>query len=66
MKESSFLISLYLEKLRKEIHIGSRVRMLKGKQIGIVEEIKKDIVVVNFGTMKAKVGLENLELADGK
>jgi len=53
-----------LERLRKEIRIGSRVRMLKGKQIGVVEEIKKDIVVVNFGNMKAKVALENLELAD--
>lgn len=53
-----------IEKLRKEIQVGSRVRMLKGKQIGIVEEIRKDIVYVNFGNMKAKVGIENLELAD--
>ena len=53
-----------LEKLRKEIQVGSHVRMLKGKQVGIVEEIRKDIVFVNFGNMKAKVGLENLELAD--
>jgi DNA mismatch repair protein MutS2 len=51
-----------LERLRKEIHVGSHVRMLKGKQIGTVIEIKKDIVVVNFGNIKAKVGLENLEL----
>ena len=53
-----------LEKLRKEIQVGSQVRMLKGKQVGIVEEIRKDIVYVNFGNMKAKVGLENLELAE--
>ncbi len=53
-----------IEKLKKEIHVGSHVRMLKGKQIGIVEEIRKDIVYVNFGNMKAKVGIENLELAE--
>ncbi len=53
-----------LEKLRKEIFVGTKVRMLKGKQIGTVEEIRKDIVVVNFGTMKLKTGLENLELAE--
>ena len=53
-----------LEKLRKEIQVGSSVRMLKGKQIGIVEEIRKDIVYVNFGNMKAMVAIENLELAD--
>ncbi len=52
-----------IEKLRKEITIGSTVRMLKGKQTGVVEEIKKDIVTVNYGTMKAKVAIENLELA---
>jgi DNA mismatch repair protein MutS2 len=53
-----------IERLKKEIQIGSKVRMLKGKEIGIVEDIKKDIVYVNFGNMKAKVAIENLELAD--
>lgn len=51
-----------IERLRIEIQVGSRVRMLKGKQIGIVEEIRKDIVYVDFGNMKAKVAIENLEL----
>ncbi len=55
---------ILLERLRKEIIVGSKVRMLKGKQVGVVEAIKKDIVVVNFGTMKAKVALENLETAE--
>lgn len=52
-----------IEKLKKEIQIGSHVRMLKGKQIGIVEDIKKNIVYVNFGNMRAKVTIENLEPA---
>ena len=53
-----------IERLKKEIQIGSKVRMLKGKQIGIVEEIKKNTIYVNFGTMLAKVAIENLEIAD--
>ena len=53
-----------IEKLKAEIAIGSRVRMLKGKQVGIVEVIKKNIITVNFGTMMATVGIENLELAE--
>ncbi len=50
-----------IERLQTEIHIGSMVRMLKGKQIGTVEKIKKNIVYVNFGNMMAEVALENLE-----
>jgi DNA mismatch repair protein MutS2 len=53
-----------LEKLRIEIQIGSKVRMLKSHQAGIVEEIKKDIVTVNFGNIRAKVAMENLEIVD--
>ncbi|HNP97646.1 MAG TPA: hypothetical protein PKK99_01245, partial [Bacteroidia bacterium] len=53
-----------IEKLKKEIQIGSQVRMLKGKQVGTVEDIKKNTVIVNFGNMLAKVAIENLELAD--
>lgn len=50
-----------VERLRNEITIGSRVRMLKGKLIGTVENIKKDVIYVNFGTMIAQVAIENLE-----
>lgn len=51
-----------IEKLKQEITIGSKVRMLKSKQVGTVEQIKKNNVVVNFGTMYATVTIENLEL----
>lgn len=53
-----------IEKSRKEILVGSQVRMLKGKQTGIVEKIRNDIAHVNFGNIMAKVGIENLQLAD--
>ncbi len=53
-----------VEKLKKEIQVGSQVRMLKSKQTGIVEELKKNDVVVLFGSIRAIVAIQNLELAD--
>jgi hypothetical protein len=53
-----------IEKLKQEIHVGSKVRMMKGKQIGIVEEINKNTVYVNFGNIRAQVAIENLEPAE--
>ena len=52
-----------IEQRKKEIKTGSLVRMMNGKQTGTVEEIRKEIVYVNFGNMKAKVAIENLEPA---
>ncbi len=53
-----------IERLTAEIKVGSKVRMLHGKQIGTVEKIKKNIVYVNFGSMMAEVAIQNLEVAD--
>jgi DNA mismatch repair protein MutS2 len=53
---------ILLEKLRNEIVVGSTVRMMKSKQTGVVEEIKKDKVQVNFGNLRGTVALINLEL----
>ncbi|TAH41480.1 MAG: DNA mismatch repair protein MutS [Bacteroidetes bacterium] len=50
-----------IEKLKKEIQVGSRVRMLKSKQTGVVEEIKKNDVVVLFGSIRAIVAIQNLQ-----
>lgn len=51
-----------VEKLRQEITVGSKVRMLKGRQVGTVERIHKDNVQVDFGNMIATVAIANLEL----
>jgi DNA mismatch repair protein MutS2 len=51
-----------IEKLRQEITVGSKVRMLKGRQVGTVERIHKDNVQVDFGNMIATVAIGNLEL----
>lgn len=50
-----------IERLSTEIKIGTQVRMLSGKQIGVVEKIKKNVVFVNFGNLMAEVSIENLE-----
>jgi len=51
-----------IEKLKAEIKVGSLVRMLKSKQTGIVEELKKNDVVVQFGAIRAIVAIQNLQL----
>lgn len=51
-----------IAKLKAEIQVGSTVRMLKSKQTGIVEEFKKNDVVVLFGAIRAIVAIQNLEL----
>jgi DNA mismatch repair protein MutS2 len=54
---------ILIERLKNEIQVGSKVRMLKSKQVGVVEEIHKNIIYVNFGNIRAKVAIENLEPA---
>jgi len=52
-----------IEQRKKEIKTGAIVRMMNGKQTGVVEEIRKENVYVNFGNLRAKVAIEQLELA---
>jgi DNA mismatch repair protein MutS2 len=52
-----------IERLSTEIEVGTQVRMLRSKQVGTVEKIKKNIVTVNFGNIMAEVAIENLEVA---
>ena len=53
-----------IEKLSAEIKVGSKVRMLRSKNVGTVEKIKKNIVYVNFGNIMAEVNIVNLEVAE--
>ena len=55
-----------IEKLSAEIKVGSKVRMLRSKNVGTVEKIKKNIVWVNFGNIMAEVNIVNLEVAEEK
>lgn len=48
--------------LKPLIKVGSKVKVLNGSEIGLVEEINNTKVIVNFGKLKMTVGLENLVL----
>ena len=53
-----------LEKKKIEIKIGTRVKLLNGKQIGIVEDIQNNKAKVTFGNLKTIASLETLEAID--
>ncbi|HNF71789.1 MAG TPA: hypothetical protein PLP34_05205, partial [Chitinophagaceae bacterium] len=51
-----------IAKIKPRIQEGTRVRMLKSREIGIIKNIKADRAQVQFGTVLINVGLEKLEL----
>lgn len=53
-----------LEKKKEEIKVGSKVKLLNGKQIGVVEEIQSNRARVMFGNLKTLASLETLEVVD--
>ena len=61
-------LSNYSEKkiarIKPNLKIGSKVKVLNGNEVGVVEEIKEEKVFIKFGLMKMTVGMENLVLAD--
>lgn len=54
-----------IARLKPVLKVGSKVKVLNGREIGIVEDIKDEKVYINFGLMRMTVGMENLVLADG-
>jgi DNA mismatch repair protein MutS2 len=48
----------------KPITVGSKVRLLNGKQTGIVEEIIDNKVYVTFGLLKTVTGIDKLQLVE--
>lgn len=53
-----------IERIKPKLKIGSKVKILNGTEIGVVEEIKDEKVFIKFGLMKMTVGMENLVLAE--
>ncbi len=53
-----------LEKKKEEIKVGSKVKLLNGKQTGVVEEIQNNRARVIFGNLKTLASLETLEVVD--
>ncbi|HOZ86384.1 MAG TPA: hypothetical protein PL029_01440 [Bacteroidia bacterium] len=52
-----------IARIKPNLRVGSRVKVLNGNEIGVVEEIKEEKVYIKFGLMKMTVGMENLVLA---
>jgi DNA mismatch repair protein MutS2 len=53
-----------IARLKPVLKVGSRVKVLNGQEVGIVEEIRDEKVFIKFSLMKMTVGMENLVLAD--
>lgn len=53
-----------IARIKPNLKVGSKVKVLNGSEVGVVEEIKDEKVYVRFGLMKMTVGMENLLLAD--
>lgn len=53
-----------IARLKPVLKVGSKVKVLNGNEVGVVEEIKDEKVFIKFGLMKMTVGMENLVLAD--
>lgn len=53
-----------IARLKPVLKIGSKVKVLNGSEVGVIEEIKDEKVFIKFGLMKMTVGMENLVLAD--
>lgn len=52
-----------ISKIKDKLTIGSKVRMLKSKEIGIVKSLKNERAKVLFGKIEMNVGIEKLEIA---
>ena len=53
-----------IARLKPVLKIGSKVKVLNGSEVGVIEEIKDEKVFIKFGLMKMTVGMENLVLAE--
>ncbi|MBA3682408.1 MAG: hypothetical protein H0W73_14790, partial [Bacteroidetes bacterium] len=53
-----------IARIKPNLKVGSKVKILSGTEIGVVEEIRNEKVFIKFGLMKMTVGMENLVLAE--
>lgn len=49
-----------IDRIKPQLQKGTKVKILNSSGYGIIESIKDDTANVDFGSMKMKVGLENL------
>jgi DNA mismatch repair protein MutS2 len=55
--------STKIEAIKIKLEIGTKVRMLKSKETGVILTLKENRAIVLFGKVKMNIGLEKLEIA---
>ncbi len=50
--------------IKPNLKVGTKVKVLNGNQVGVIEKIINEKVFVKFGTMQMSVGMENLVIAN--
>jgi DNA mismatch repair protein MutS2 len=53
-----------IARIKPNLKIGSKVRILNGTETGLIEKINDQKVFIKFGLMKMTVGMENLILVN--
>ncbi|MDO9000836.1 MAG: hypothetical protein Q7W45_13795 [Bacteroidota bacterium] len=53
-----------IARIKPNLKVGTKVKILSGTEVGVIEEIKNEKVFIKFGLMKMTVGMENLVLAE--
>lgn len=53
-----------IARIKPALKVGTKVKVLNGNEVGVIEEIKDEKVFIKFGLMKMTVGMENLVIAE--
>jgi len=53
-----------IARIKPNLKVGTKVKVLNGNQVGVIEKINNEKVFVKFGTMQMSVGMENLVIAN--
>ena len=53
-----------IARIKPNLKVGTKVKVLNGNQVGVIEKINNEKVFVKFGTMQMSVGMENLIIAN--
>lgn len=51
-----------VDQIKPKLEIGTRVRVLKSKEIGVIKAIKAERAFIQFGHIEMNIGLEKLEI----
>lgn len=53
-----------IARIKPNLKVGTKVKVLNGNQIGVIEKINQEKVFVKFGALQITVGMENLIIAN--